>query len=259
MYGKLFAQMYDGTLGTEGPWEALVTFQQMIILADQDGVVDMTAEALSRRTTIPLRVIKKGLQALEAPDSGSRSPDEGGRRILRLSESRDWGWRLVNHTKYRAIRTTEERRQYQREYWHKRKGDSTPLNNSTGTQPNQPIAEAYTEAKAEAEAPSVPSLRSGTGRKRPSDPMSDAVWGEGTALLGEAKDARSFLGKLCKEYGQRLVLQAISDAQSAIPAEPRAWLVARCQERRAISGNRQVALEERNAAIAANWHPPEDE
>ena len=103
------------------------------------------------------------------------------------------------------------------------------------------------------------SLRSGTGRKRPSDPMSDAVWGEGTALLGEAKDARSFLGKLCKEYGQRLVLQAISDAQSAIPAEPRAWLVARCQERRAISGNRQVALEERNAAIAANWHPPEDE
>lgn len=153
MYGKLFAQMYDGTLGTEGPWEALVTFQQMIILADQDGVVDMTAEALSRRTTIPLRVIKKGLQALEAPDSGSRSPDEGGRRILRLSESRDWGWRLVNHTKYRAIRTTEERRQYQREYWHKRKGDSTPLNNSTGTQHNQPIAEAYTEAKAEDKRP----------------------------------------------------------------------------------------------------------
>ena len=26
MYGKVFVQMYDGTLGTQGPWQALVTF-----------------------------------------------------------------------------------------------------------------------------------------------------------------------------------------------------------------------------------------
>ena len=147
MYGKLFTQMYDGTLGTEGPWEALVTFQQMIILADQDGVVDMTAEALSRRTTIPLDVIRKGIAALEKPDPHSRTPDEEGRRIVRLSETRDWGWRLVNHGKYRAIRSAEDRRQYHRDYWHKRaQQDST---DSTATQQTQPIAKAEANTKAE--------------------------------------------------------------------------------------------------------------
>jgi hypothetical protein len=153
MYGKLFAQMYDGTLGTEGPWEALVTFQQMIVLADQAGVVDMTPEVLSRRTTIPVEIIRKGIAALEQPDPGSRSADEEGRRIVRLSATRDWGWRLVNYQKYREIRTAEERRAYQRAYWHTRKAarrrhstetqhHSTPLNDSTETQRTQPIAEA---------------------------------------------------------------------------------------------------------------------
>ena len=272
MYGKLFAQMYDGTLATHGPWQALVTFQQMIVLADRQGYVDMTPDAISRRTSIPLEIITTGIAALLKPDPSSRSPAEDGRRLVPIDDGRDWGWQIVNYSKYRQMRSADERREYLREAQASRrerlKAMSTNVNMSTAStqcQQSQPIADADADAdadakaEADAEVPSVPSLRSGTGRKRPSDPMSDAVWGEGTALLGEAKDARSFLGKLCKEYGQRLVLQAISDAQSAIPAEPRAWLVARCQERRAISGNRQVALEERNAAIAANWHPPEDE
>lgn len=121
MYGKLFATMYDGTLGTRGPWEALITFQQLIILADQDGVVDMTPEAISRRTTVPLEIVAKGLAALAQPDPDSRTPDEDGRRIVKLSDSRAWGWRIVNYAKYRAIRTAEERRAYMRKYQRERR------------------------------------------------------------------------------------------------------------------------------------------
>ena len=96
MYGKLFEQMYDGTLATKGPWEALVTFQQLIILADKDGNVDMTAEAISRRTTIPLTIIQEGLRGLILPDPQSRTPTEDGKRITPLSPDRDWGWHIVN-------------------------------------------------------------------------------------------------------------------------------------------------------------------
>ena len=78
MYGKLFESMYDGTLGTKGPWQALVTFQQLIILADAEGCVDMTPEAIARRTTIPLEIVLVGIEALEQPDSASRSPDADG-------------------------------------------------------------------------------------------------------------------------------------------------------------------------------------
>ncbi len=116
MYGKLFTQMYDGTLATRGPWQALVTFQQFIILADKEGVVDMTPEAISRRTTVPLEIIAAGIAALEEADPQSRTPDLEGRRIVRLSDGRDWGWSIVNHAKYRAIRSQEERREYMRKY-----------------------------------------------------------------------------------------------------------------------------------------------
>lgn len=99
MYGKLFTQMYDGTLVSK--WQALVTFQQMIILCGPDGVIDMTPSALSDRTGIPLKIIRAGIAELEKPDPSSRTRDMDGRRIERLDDHRDWGWRLVNYRKYR--------------------------------------------------------------------------------------------------------------------------------------------------------------
>ena len=129
-----------------------MTFQQLLILADQDGAVDMTAAAIARRTTIPLDIITRGIATLMEPDPESRTPDEGGRRLVPLADGRSWGWRIVNYVKYRQIKREEDRREYHREYWHKRK-----LKGSTSTQqtqPNQPIAEAEAEAEAEEIAPS---------------------------------------------------------------------------------------------------------
>ena len=137
MYGKLFSQMYDGTLATKGPWQALVTFQQLIILADQHGIVDMTPEAIARRTTVPLQIIQEGLRHLQEPDPKSRTSDEEGRRISLLSESRAWGWRIVNYRHYRILRSGDERRAYHRQYYRdKRKPqhvstDSTISSDST--------------------------------------------------------------------------------------------------------------------------------
>ena len=140
VYGKLFEQMYDGTLGTKGPWQALVTFQQLIILADRTGVVDMTPEAISRRTTIPLEVIVMGLATLELPDPGSRSPALEGRRIVRLAPEREWGWHITNYDHYRKIRSQEERREYMRLYQRKRRAVNKEVNKSTTGEQSQPIA-----------------------------------------------------------------------------------------------------------------------
>lgn len=149
MYGKLFAQMYDGTLATEGPWEALVTFQQFIILADKDGVVDMTSEAISRRTTIPFDIISTGIKALEQPDVASRSPDEEGRRIVRLSDGREWGWRIVNYIHYRNIRSQEERREYMRNYQRKRRSKDKDVNSYVNNVSNvNQSSKQYAEAEA---------------------------------------------------------------------------------------------------------------
>lgn len=113
MYGKIFDSIYDGTLVEN--WQALVTFQQMIVLADADGMLDMTPRALSARTGIPLEIIEAGIAVLEAPDPHSRTPDQDGRRIERIDEHRTWGWHLINHAKYKHLKDASEVRAQNRE------------------------------------------------------------------------------------------------------------------------------------------------
>ena len=145
MYAKLFAQIYDGTLCTKGPWQALVTFQQMLVLADLDGNVDMTAGAIARRTTVPLEIIELGIACLLLPDPESRTPAEDGRRIVPLAENRTWGWRIVNYAHYRDMKKEEDRRAYHREYWRQHRSSTA----STSTQHTQPIQiQATDTAKA---------------------------------------------------------------------------------------------------------------
>jgi len=127
MYGKIFESIYDGSL--YGQWEAIVTMQQLIVLADADGIIDMTPPAIAGKTSIPLEILEKGLKILSEPDPYSRSPGSNGARIELLDEQRPWGWFLVNHIKYRDMRTADDRRKYMRKYMRNyRKGDS--VNNS---------------------------------------------------------------------------------------------------------------------------------
>lgn len=113
MYGKLFSSMYDGTL--YGQWQGIVTLQQLVILADEDGVVDMTPPAIAARTSIPLDIIEAGLEQLSAADKYSRTPTEDGRRIVPLEDDRPWGWRIVNYRYYRDLASREDKKRKDRE------------------------------------------------------------------------------------------------------------------------------------------------
>ena len=109
MFGKLFASMYDGSL--HGHWKATVTLQQLVILSNRHGEVDMTAAAIAARTGIPLTILSEGIAELEKPDPESRGQAEEGRRIARLSPDRSWGWRIVNYLFYRSLANAEDKRE----------------------------------------------------------------------------------------------------------------------------------------------------
>jgi len=125
MYGKIFRSMYEGSLC--GQWEALVTFQQMIVLCDCEGFVDMSIDAMHRTTTIPIKILEKGVSMLEKPDPSSRNPNEDGCRIIKIRES--FGWKIVNYEYYSKMskycHRKEYLRNYMREYMRKKrkKGD----------------------------------------------------------------------------------------------------------------------------------------
>lgn len=124
----------------------------LLVLAELDGVVDMTPEAIAARTRIPLVTVNRHLIALQSPDSRSRTPECEGRRLVLLDANRSWGWRIVNYQMYRDIRNETERREYMRDYmrnYRKIKACKQPLTPVNTGKPQ--LAKA--EAEAEAEAP----------------------------------------------------------------------------------------------------------
>lgn len=125
MYGKIFDSIYDGTLTED--WRALITFQQFIVLCDADGTLDMTPEAISRRTSIPLEHIKAGIEILENVDPYSRTPDDDGRRIVRLDDHRPWGWYIVNHNKYKHMQDADTVRAQNRERKRRQRAKALPV------------------------------------------------------------------------------------------------------------------------------------
>ncbi len=101
MYGKIFESIYDGSL--YGHFEAIVTFQALIVLADEHGLIDISPHALAGRTSYLIEIIKAGLKVLQQSDPHSRSQDEDGKRIVPLDNGREFGWRIVNYDYYRNL------------------------------------------------------------------------------------------------------------------------------------------------------------
>lgn len=203
MFAKIFQTIYDGTLGTKGPWQALVTFQQMLILADRSGVVDMTPEAISRRTTIPLDIIRVGITELEKPDAASRLPNQQGRRIVRLASHRAWGWSIVNYDHYHKLRSVEDRKEYFRE-----KQRESRARRRLGADLDAPPTPARTPdvkpVKDVKEITHGTGLNKTVGTKGSSVPkVKDSLKGSSSASASDANAKRTWLSPVADVWHQR--------------------------------------------------------
>jgi hypothetical protein len=125
VYGRLFDTIFDSSI-MEEEFHTRLLWHYMIVLSDEDGVVDMTIPALARRTNIGAELVSVGIERLAAPDPSSRSPELEGRRIVPL-EGQPYGWRLVNHAKYRDMKNAYDRREYFRGYRRKRRAEGKDL------------------------------------------------------------------------------------------------------------------------------------
>lgn len=119
MFAKVFEQIFDSTVAQD--YEVRHMFIDLLILADPTGAVDMTPDAIARRTNVPQETVERCIKELCQPDVKSRSPLEEGKRLVPLDSRRDWGWKIVNYQHYRKIRDQEARRSYFRDYQRKRR------------------------------------------------------------------------------------------------------------------------------------------
>jgi hypothetical protein len=108
MFAKIFRQIFDSSIAENA--DVRVTFMDMLILADMNGVVDMTHESIARTTNRPLKLIRETILELEKPDPKSRTKFNNGARIRRLDAHRDWGWAILNYGVFRNCQSEEQRR-----------------------------------------------------------------------------------------------------------------------------------------------------
>lgn len=198
MYAKLFTSIYQGTL--RGNSHGLLVFTNLLAHCDKDGIADIHPRAIAEEVGLPIDHVRAALDVLESPDDESRSPEEQGRRIIRMDEHRAWGWRVVNYAKYRAIRSEEDRREQNREAqarWREKHKQSKPA--SADGETDKPIQKQM-ERQKEEEHPPTPRKRGERASRLPADwaPGEDglkfaAEWGlQGGRASVEAEKFRDY-------------------------------------------------------------------
>lgn len=162
MFAKVFEQIFESSIAED--YHTRHVFMDLLVLADEEGVIDKTLGSISRITNVPQRVIRKAIDTLCSPDRNSRTPADEGRRLVLIDEHRDWGWKIVNYLKYRQIRDEEARRASNRSYKRAQRVRDTS-DQKPDSQQCQPVS-AHTEAEVEVDT---------EVKSKPSRDLSDEV------------------------------------------------------------------------------------
>lgn len=114
------------------------------------------------------------------------------------------------------------------------------------------------EGKGQGQGQGINTVPDGTGVppvKSVASMTKDEIWTVGKSLLIAAgmpgAQCGSFVGKLCKDYGDAIVLDVVRAAVIERPADPASYMKKLAQMRKGEVPNRQEALEAKNRAVAA--------
>lgn len=108
-YVKLFSSLLKSTIWCEQP-STKILWITMLVLAEKTGQVEASVPGLAKLAGVTVPECEEGLKVLMAPDRYSRTKEFEGRRIAEI----DGGWQVLNHAKYRAMKSEEEQREANR-------------------------------------------------------------------------------------------------------------------------------------------------
>jgi len=110
-YTKLFNSILASTIWRENDKTRLVWIT-LLAMSDKDGICEGSVPGLADFARVTVDECEAALEVLSSPDKYSRTIEHEGRRIEALDGT---GWRLLNHAKYRAKMSEDERREYNRQ------------------------------------------------------------------------------------------------------------------------------------------------
>lgn len=99
-YVKVYESILQSTIWLEAP-ETKIVWITMLTLKDKEGVVHASIPGLANTAGVTLEACEVAINRFLSPDPYSRTKEFDGRRIREV----DGGWLLINHAKYRDLRT----------------------------------------------------------------------------------------------------------------------------------------------------------
>lgn len=119
----------------------------MLAMSNKLGYVSASIGGLAHEARVTREECEKALNVLKSPDNDSRSKEFDGRRI----EIVDGGFQLLNHQKYRAMRSEEERKEYMKSYMRDYRARTKNVNKNVKnvSECKPPLAQADADADAD--------------------------------------------------------------------------------------------------------------
>ena len=105
-YTKLFNSILASTIWREDDKTRLVWIT-LLAMVDKNGIVEASVPGLADLARVSIEDCEKAIDNLQKPDKYSRSQEHDGRRIVKI----DGGWVVLNHAKYRAKMSEDDRRE----------------------------------------------------------------------------------------------------------------------------------------------------
>jgi hypothetical protein len=148
MYGKWFAKAYQGSMYGAG-LEVFAVWPWVIANADRKGYVEINPKRVASELGCTPEDIQTALAYLEAPDPGSRSSTEDGRRIVREGA---FLFRIVTYEDHRKILNADDQRESARKRKRKQREREKEMSHRESQMSRHAEADAKAEANAEANA-----------------------------------------------------------------------------------------------------------
>jgi hypothetical protein len=98
-YTPLFDTLLNGTM--YGKWPHNGIWALLLSRASREGVINEVPESLAAHIGISVEQLMASIRYFMEPDESSTSPDADGRRLELIDPRRSWGWRVINHAKYK--------------------------------------------------------------------------------------------------------------------------------------------------------------
>lgn len=162
---KLYSSILDSTIWAE-PAPTVKVWLTLLAMADANGFVDGAMLGVMRRAIVSRDECEVAIRTLESPDPDSKTPDYEGRRIERMQG----GWKILNHRKYRDLRTETQVAVAERVKKHRERHPKTmlPVTHVTNVTPSNGMKRPVTpvtpevDVDVEEETTTTPAARRNT-------------------------------------------------------------------------------------------------